>query len=194
MAGAFRFDTYPRDWLTGTRGLKLDARAVYWDLCCIIYEHGGPVPHDEEDLRKIIGISRVTQLRKILDYLVVKRKIWIVDGYIGNDRAILELAKRADFVTQLQAPKFNGTGVEVEISRVLSLRKTRERKAVPSETKQLVFSLAMAPASSSPSSSKESLSSIESLAARGPSAVVAPRPRAKFTSTTATLIQAGLKG
>ena len=40
MTGLFRFDFYPRDWITGTRGLSAKARGVYIDLIATMYDHG----------------------------------------------------------------------------------------------------------------------------------------------------------
>lgn len=212
MAGVFRFDTYVRDWFTGTRHLDLEPRAVYWDLCCLIYEYGGPVKcevggESEDDLRKTLGIGKVGKLRRLLGHLVAKRKIWMVDSYIGNDRAILELAKRADFMASCGGQPWGdlpSEAVQFEIIRALSLdnrpiisRLSSDNRPIEEpksgDNKDLVFR--ENPSSSlSLSLSKESKSSTESLAARGPSAVVAPRPRAKMGETTAALIRAGLKG
>ncbi len=48
MPGLFRFDFYPRDWVSGTRELSDRARGVYIDLLCRMYDLGRDLDYDEK--------------------------------------------------------------------------------------------------------------------------------------------------
>ncbi|MGE0256856.1 MAG: DUF1376 domain-containing protein [Alphaproteobacteria bacterium] len=90
MAGMSWFRLYPRDWLTGTRTLSVEARAVYFDIIALIYEHGGPVAYDEQELSRMLRVQ-VRRLRRVLDELTRRGKLTIENGTISNARAGREI-------------------------------------------------------------------------------------------------------
>ena len=92
MTGLFRFDFYPRDWITGTRGLSLEARGAYIDLLAAMYDHGGPIRHDEKYLCGLLSLKRTATLRRVLAELSTSEKIVIAHGMLLNARAETEIA------------------------------------------------------------------------------------------------------
>jgi uncharacterized protein YdaU (DUF1376 family) len=93
MAGLSRFDFYPRDWHLDTRDLSNAAKGVYIDLLSSIYARGGPLPFDERELCRLCGCATVRSLRPLLDELMDKGKLRVVDGCLTNGRAMEEIAK-----------------------------------------------------------------------------------------------------
>lgn len=91
MSGLSRFDFYPRDWISGTRGLSDRARGVYIDLLCRIYDLGRALDYDERELCRFLGYRDHRQLRPALDELLAKEKIVIADGKLINPRAMREI-------------------------------------------------------------------------------------------------------
>lgn len=88
---SYRFDLYPRDWLTGTRQLTPEERGIYMDLLALIYERRGrfKLP-SEEDLRRMLAVD-VRVMRRIIGRLVMLEKIEIRKGIMSNPRADRQL-------------------------------------------------------------------------------------------------------
>ena len=93
MSGAPWFKMFPRDWISGTRGLSDRARGVYIDLIVRIHDLGRPLDHDERDLCRYLGYRDHRQLRPILKELTDAGKIEIKNGLITNGRAMNDVAK-----------------------------------------------------------------------------------------------------
>lgn len=91
MTGLSRFDFYPRDWISGTRELSDRARGVYIDLLARMYDIGRPLDYDEKDLCRFLGYRDSRQLLPVINELVTKGKVEIVDGKITNARAAREI-------------------------------------------------------------------------------------------------------
>ena len=92
MAGLFRVNFYPRDWLIGTDGLSLEERGLYIELVARIYDRGAPLPHDERELGRMAGCD-IRTFRRVLAALIDKGKITETDGCLSNARCDAELAK-----------------------------------------------------------------------------------------------------
>lgn len=100
MRGVSRFDFYPKNWIGDTRGLSPEARGIYIDLLCLIYSTGGPIAYakgqdSEAELVSTCALKRATSLRRILDELIAKGKLRLIDGHLLNGRAHEELEKIA---------------------------------------------------------------------------------------------------
>lgn len=90
-SGLPRFDFYPRDWFLGTRDLNREQRGVYVDLLAAMYARGGPLPYSIEDLRSLLGEKSARVVRRIVNELIAKKKIRLVDDHLVNDRVMHEL-------------------------------------------------------------------------------------------------------
>jgi len=93
MNGLYRFDFYPRDWLTGTQHLSDRARGLYINLIAAMYDLGEPLSYDEDYLKKLGGYGSVRGLRHVLQELFDKGKIRVEDGLLINDRVMFEIVK-----------------------------------------------------------------------------------------------------
>lgn len=88
------FQCFPSDFLAGLSGLEPEAAVVYFTIVLRNYDLGGPVllKHYERDLCQRSGLSR-KKLAVVLDSLVARGKLRVVDeGYL-NPRAASELEK-----------------------------------------------------------------------------------------------------
>lgn len=93
MPGLSRFDFYPRDWHLDTRDLSAAAKGIYIDLLSGIYARGGPLPYKERELCQLCGCATARSLRPLLDELIRKGKLKVIDGHIWNGRAMEEITK-----------------------------------------------------------------------------------------------------
>lgn len=92
MAGFWKVEFFPSKWLLGTRGLKVEERGVYIDVLMMIYEHGGPIRADLDELARVLGVRAATAER-LLQALVAKGKLSWEDGRIGHRKAEDELSR-----------------------------------------------------------------------------------------------------
>lgn len=93
-AKARRVDYSPDEYIAGVGGV-LDAaeQGIYWMICSLIMSEGGAV---EQNDRRIAGLClcRPAAVRKIIDRLVEKGKIWrLDDGKLAQKRALSEVEK-----------------------------------------------------------------------------------------------------
>lgn len=95
MPGLTRYNRYPRDYLSGTRTLSLEAKGVYNDLIDTIYDTGRPIPYDMTYLCRLCGVRDKRTLMKPLNELLAAEKVRLVDGALINDRAMAELEEAA---------------------------------------------------------------------------------------------------
>jgi uncharacterized protein YdaU (DUF1376 family) len=93
MRGLSRFDFYPRDWHLDTRDLSNAAKGVYIDLLASMYARGGPLPAVERELCRLCGCATVRSLHPLLDELIDKGKLKLIEGHLTNGRAMEEIAK-----------------------------------------------------------------------------------------------------
>lgn len=91
MSGLTRFAFFPRDWLSGTRALTLNARGAYIDLLAAMYDHGGPIDYDVRWLCRFLGLRDSRQLDPVLKELIEAGKIVMADGKLSNPRAMREI-------------------------------------------------------------------------------------------------------
>lgn len=87
----FRF--YPTDFMRGVRGMTPQEVGAYTMLLCVMYENDGPVEYNADRLAAQCGM-RLATFSKVIDRLMVLRKIILTDGMISNERADLEISKR----------------------------------------------------------------------------------------------------
>lgn len=94
MSGAPWFQFYPRDWFLDTRDLSQQAKGIYVDLFTAMYARGGPLPYDEDELKRLTGCNTVRSLRPLLQELLDKGKLRVVEGCLVNGRTMEEIEKR----------------------------------------------------------------------------------------------------
>ncbi len=92
MTGLSRFDFYPRDWFLDTRNLSNAAKGIYVDIFSAMYNRGGPLPYDEQELCGLCGCKTVRSLRPLLQELIEKEKVHVIDGFLVNNRTMEEIA------------------------------------------------------------------------------------------------------
>ena len=92
MAGLSRFDFFPRDWFLDTRDLSNEAKGVYIDLLAAMYARGGPIEFDKHEICRLVGCKTIRPLKRLLNELVDKGKIRLIDGHLTNGRAMEEIA------------------------------------------------------------------------------------------------------
>ncbi len=157
MTGLSRFDFYPRDWLSGTRGLSGDAKGLYIDLLAAMYDTGGTLPHDEQYLRKLGGYCQARVLRRVLQELVDCGKIKIVDGYLVNDRTQRELATAESRIATARAGGEAKAAKAAETPNDKSSTKKPDKKDLlsPNQGTSFVEKQPLNPCLPSPSPSKK---------------------------------------
>ena len=89
----FRF--YPADFMHGVRGMSAQEVGVYTMILCRIYESSGPIEYNPMRLATYCGMRQAT-FDKTLEKLVDLGKLNMSGGIISNDRADIEISKRAD--------------------------------------------------------------------------------------------------
>ncbi len=92
MSGLSWFNFFPRDWFLDTRDLSNAAKGIYVDLFSAMYARGGPLPYDEQELCGLCGCKTVRSLRPLLQELIEKEKIHVIDGVLVNNRTMEEIA------------------------------------------------------------------------------------------------------
>lgn len=95
MTRAPYFPFYPTDFMHGVRGLSAQEVGVYTMLLCLIYEENGPVEYHVRRLSTYCGMREAT-FTKVVTTLIDLGKITLRDNRISNERAELEIAKRAN--------------------------------------------------------------------------------------------------
>ena len=88
MSGLSGIDFDPRDWFMDTYDLSQAAKGTYVDLIVAMYARSGPLPYDERELCKLTGCSTVRGLRPLLQELLNKEKLRVVDGHLINGLAL----------------------------------------------------------------------------------------------------------
>lgn len=89
------FSLYPADFMNGVRGMSAQEVGVYMMLLCRIYEENGPVEGNILRLSTYCGMRQST-FEKTLEKLVALGKLTLIDGMLSNDRAEIEISKRAN--------------------------------------------------------------------------------------------------
>ncbi len=92
MTRATHFPFYPSDWLGGVAGMKPAEVGIYINILAMIYDAGGPIKLDEGKLARRMCCPLVT-FRAVLDSLIDAEKLDLIDGFISNQRAEIELKK-----------------------------------------------------------------------------------------------------
>ena len=89
--GLPRFDFYPRDWILDTRDLTREQKGVYIDLLAAIYARGGPLPHQPNELRSLLGEKSIRVINRIVGELIERGKLHMENGWLFNNRAMEEI-------------------------------------------------------------------------------------------------------
>lgn len=92
MSGRPWFRFFPRDWISGTRGLSDRARGAYIDLLARMYDLGRQLDYDERDLCRFLGYRDKQQLGPVIKELIDAGKIIVEDGKLSNERFQREMA------------------------------------------------------------------------------------------------------
>lgn len=77
---------YPDAALQGMINLTFEERGAYNSILDLIYAHDGAVPDDERELARRMGVDRRIW-RRMRSRLLEIRKIYVLNGYIHNERA-----------------------------------------------------------------------------------------------------------
>jgi uncharacterized protein YdaU (DUF1376 family) len=88
------FKCYPDAWVRKTRTLSLEARAVYFDCLCLLYETEKPIAQDDKWMAHYLHTS--TRLwRSIRDELVMGGYLRETPAGLVDERALQEIENRA---------------------------------------------------------------------------------------------------
>jgi len=85
------FKLYGRDWRDGTRVLTPEERGLYFDLCTLIYDAGGPIVDDEANLARQMACARRVWRRVRLRLIELGKITLTPDGRLTNARAEREI-------------------------------------------------------------------------------------------------------
>lgn len=88
------FKLYPDAWVRKTRTLSLEARAVYFDCLCLIYQTDGPINHDDKWMAHYLHVSP-RLWRTVRDELVAGGFLIETDTGLSDRRAEEEIENRA---------------------------------------------------------------------------------------------------
>lgn len=122
------FNHYARDWLTGTRGLSLEAKALYIDLRSYLWlEEDCVLPNDDGVLAKLLGVS-IVKWRNVKTELTSGHFAVLSispDGTVVYDRQLWsdhEKAYRKSKVRRNSANKRWHPGLDAEATELLPTR------------------------------------------------------------------------
>lgn len=193
-----RFDCYPDDFLVGTQGLGPVLGWAYTRLFMKMYSEEGPLEYDPQKLKHLLEM-RPQDVRKVVEALVQKGKLFLVGGLIHNQRTISEISKyRNGENSNHYAFRKNDPSNDAQMALHLGCHNSEK----PNDSTR-----ARAPASPSPSnkdnlllqSSTSALPFFNGSAAIGPSPAVngrsgpTPPTRAPPSATARKLIEDGLR-
>jgi len=90
MNGLPYYKRYPRDLIEGTIGMSFELKGAYGLILDMIYMQGGFLPDDSSYISGLLGCNKHkwASLRK---QLLETGKIQLLDGFLANSRAFLEL-------------------------------------------------------------------------------------------------------
>lgn len=91
MERLFRIDFYPQDWLIGTSNLEPEECGMYIQICALIYAQRGPIINDPEELSRKLKNCSIRKARALVERLVAKEKIFVIEGKLSQKRAESEL-------------------------------------------------------------------------------------------------------
>jgi uncharacterized protein YdaU (DUF1376 family) len=85
---------FPDNFIAGTVGLSLEEKGAYSLILDLIYVRGGPLPDEPRYIAGVCGCS-VRKWTAIRQRLVELGKIEVIDGFLTNHRAEIELENAA---------------------------------------------------------------------------------------------------
>lgn len=129
-----KVDFYPDDWLAGTSELNPEQRSVYITLCALYWSKQGYLQERDHWLAGMNDMS-VRKFRKIKSELVDLGKIEIIDGFIYQERAEIEL-KNAQTMKDNAAEKGRKGGQKSAEIRTKALERNKTRSSRGSTTAQ----------------------------------------------------------
>jgi len=91
------YKRFPRDFIDGTIGLDLEVKGAYAIVLDLIYMRDGRLEDDSKYISGQLGCS-VRKWRSILEFLVSKKKLSYVNGFISNSRADKLMDEQRSFV------------------------------------------------------------------------------------------------
>lgn len=81
---------FPDNFIAGTVGLTLEEKGAYSLVLDLMYVRGGPVPDEPRYIAGVCNCS-VRKWNAIRQRLLDLGKLYVVDGYLTNDRAEKEI-------------------------------------------------------------------------------------------------------
>lgn len=88
--GMAYYPRYPRDFIEGTLGMPFEVKAAYGLVLDLIYMKRGQLPDDARFIAGMLGVS-VRKWNSIRETLIDGGKLVVIDGFLTNYRAIIEL-------------------------------------------------------------------------------------------------------
>ncbi len=83
-------DFFFEDWLAGTATCTPDQRSVLITICCLIWSSNARVLDNDQVLARMNNMS-TRRYRKVKSELLGMQKLWVEEGCIFQERAILTL-------------------------------------------------------------------------------------------------------
>lgn len=142
-------DFYADDWLSGTFELSVEQRGVFITICALYYAKQGRVPDNDHWLAGMCNMS-TRKWRKIKFELVSFGKIEIIDGFIYQERAEIELENALKAKSMAQEKGSYGGKKSAEI-RAKALKRNNTTSSPASSPAQAGLVAGVQPPSPSPS-------------------------------------------
>ena len=128
------------DYLKGVIKLKPDVIGIYSIILNLIYSHMGALPDDDRFVAGHCDLKDIRYYQRMKAQLVATGKIYVVEGYIYNKRAMAEIAKfcetarrKRDAAAAREARKRDAERAEKEmrerVSRASDARETQAPRA-----------------------------------------------------------------
>jgi len=106
MAKVRRVDFSPAEWLAGTSRLTLEQQGLYWNICSLIYDSGGPIRNDAGWIGRCATDCAPRRARRLIDQLIGAGKLVVTEeGLLTNRRAEVELDRADD---RIKSAKYAG--------------------------------------------------------------------------------------
>lgn len=90
MNGLPYYKAYPRDFIEGTVGMRLELKGAYRLVIDLIYLQGGNLPDDPRYISGLIGCT-VRKWKSLRNELIDGGKLFVNGEFLSNERAVSEL-------------------------------------------------------------------------------------------------------
>ncbi len=125
---------YADDWLSGTLELSAEQRGAFITVCALYYAKQGRVPDNDHWLAGMCNMS-TRKWRKIKSELVSFGKIEIIDGFIYQERAEIELenAMKAKSIAQEKGSSGGRKSAEIRANALKRNNSTSSPATTPAQ-------------------------------------------------------------